>query len=141
MENYKKKLKNRSIFAGIYIFATILLNVLATIFNNQSHATGFALGASTGIGAIMIAIIIKYRGALKNEEKLKQLYIAEQDERRIFINSKIGGTGIVIAIMLLGLATIIANYYNMTVFITLLATVFFLSILKGTLKAYYNKKF
>lgn len=56
---------------------------------------GMSLGMCVGIAMVAIFYIIQMTLALRNEEKLKKLYISETDERIALIRTKAGGTGIV----------------------------------------------
>ena len=139
MEKFKKELYNSLIFGGIYCVLIVILNALAIIFDINDEATMFTLGFSVGIGAVIISFMVKYYRALENEELLKKLYIEENDERLKHINTKIGGTGINIFILLLVLAMLISNYFNKTIFFTLLAVTLSVVGIKIILKLYYSK--
>ncbi len=141
MEKFKQQLRRRIFNVGIYCGIVIILNILAIFFNLESLAAAFASGVCWGLGAVMMFYVIKYRAALKNEEKLKELFIEENDERQKLIDAKIGRTGIVISAMFLLLAMVISNFFNQTVFYTLLAAVMFIVLVQLVLKFYYNKKF
>lgn len=140
MVSYKKELQNRLIFAGIYC-AIVLIFSVVIIFNNINDiATAFTLGFAFGIEAVVIVFMVKYRNALKSEDTLKKLYIEENDERRKHVNSMVGGIGINICLLVFALAMLISNYFNKTVFFTLLAATLFIALLKIVLVTYYNKK-
>lgn len=140
MEIFKQKLRNRLIFAGIYCAIILILIFVAGYIGLNDSATSFALGFGVGIEAVMIFFIVKCIIALKSEDKLKKLYIEEHDERQKHLNAMVGGAGINISILFLALAMLISNYFNQTVFLTLLAVIMFVILLKLTLKIYYNKK-
>jgi len=143
MENFRKKLKKRLALAGAYNGMVLLFLVISYSISKRhvvpDMAVGFASGFFVGIQIVMIYYIGKYHAALKNEDKLKTLYIAENDERSKFIESKIGGIGINIILGGTVLGTIVAGFFNETVFFTLLFTLIFTALVKGTLKLYYNK--
>lgn len=140
MENYKRKVKNRLIFAGIYCAIILILIAVAMIDSLNDSATAFNLGFGIGIELVVIFFMGKYFGALKSDDKLKKLYVEENDERRKHIDSKIGSTGINITILFIVTAMLIFNYFNQTVFITLLAVTLFIVTVKIVLKLYYNNK-
>lgn len=140
MEKYKQKTQRRLIFSGIYC-AIIIIMIFVTVFGeHDSIATSFALGFGVGIGAVVIFYMWKYAEALKSEERLKTLYIEENDERQKHIDAKIGSVGINISIMIIAFAMLISNYFDRTVFYTLLAVTLFIVAVKFVLKLYYNKK-
>jgi hypothetical protein len=88
----------------------------------------------------MIYNISKYIAALKSDEKLTALYIAENDERNRFIEAQIGGKGINVILGALALGTAISGFINSVVFITMLCALMFSTLVKVVLKLYYNKK-
>lgn len=140
MEKFKQQLRRRILFVGVYCGIVIILDILAIFLNLESFAAAFGSGICWGIAAVMLFNVIRYQSSLKNEEKLKKLYIEENDERQKLIEAKIGKTSNSISIMSLVLAMIISNFFNQTVFYTLLAAVMFIVLIQLTLKAYYNKK-
>ena len=144
MESFKKALKKRlALTAG---YNGIILLFLAVIFKIGKEfalpelAVGFTSGILVGFQAVMIFFMSKYVRAIRNEEKLKALYIEENDERNKYIESKIGGTGVNVIIWGITLGTIVSAFFNETVFFTLLFTVLFSSLTKGVLKLYYRNK-
>ena len=140
MENFKRKLRNRIIITVIYCVIVLALTIVAAITDFNDSATAFNLGFGTGIGAVAVFFMIKYCGALKNEEKLKKLYIEEHDERQKHVDALVGRTGINIIILLFVLAMLVSHYFSRTIFYTLLAATLFTVAVKAILGVYYNKK-
>ena len=156
MENFKEKLKIQNILMGICSAILLLFSLLAigselgwfTILQPKTgdshwHSTwyGFCTGASCGLGAMMLTFLIRNLRAMKDEKKLKKLYIKENDERtaKIVIYAR---SSAMQAFLFLGMAaTVIAGYFSPTVSITILACVFFCSLTSLFFNAYYNKKF
>ena len=130
MENYRKKLRNRIIIAGIYCALVLALTIAAS----------FNLGFGVGIGAVMVSFMMKYRSALKREDKLKKLYIEEHDERQKHVDAQVGRTGINVLIMSFALAMLISHYFSRTIFFMLLAATLFTVAVKAVLGFYYNRK-
>ena len=140
MENFKQTLRRRTIFTGLYCAVILILIVASVVFKVSDLATTFTLGFGLGIEAVMVFLMVKSLGALKDDEKLKALYIAENDERQKFINAKIGGVGLNFSMLVLSLAMLVFNYFNHTIFLTLLAVVLFMVAVKLVLKLYYSKR-
>ena len=155
MDNYREKLKMQNwIFAaGSVILAVfsvlgfaaeaglVPLTPIAGDSHWQSQWRGFISGASFGILAFLLFGFIRNIFALRDEKKLKKLYIKEHDERQIQIwtSARAAATQ---AFLLLGLvAVIIAGYFNATVSMTILICVLINSSLGLWFKIYYNKKF
>ena len=156
MENYKEKLKIQNILMAICGTILLIFAILAigselgffSLFQPQTgdshwHSTwyGFCTGASCGLGAMMFAFLIRNKRALKDEKKLKKLYIKENDERsaKIVIYAR---SSAMQTILMGGMAaTAISGYFNITVSITILVFVFCSSLISLFFTAYYSKKF
>ena len=155
MEQYKEKLRITNVFLIIgcivlAIFAILaigselgwfhILKPMAGDSHWHSRWNGFITGASCGIFAYMLAGLIRNRRALKDEKKLKKLYVKEHDERTIQILTLARNTAM--QILLLGglVATVIAGYFSITVSLTILACIFAASITSLLLVGYYSKK-
>ena len=155
MEQYKEKLKITNIFLTIgcvvlAVFAILAIGSELGWFRSlkpiagdshwQSAWFGFVTGASCGIFALMLFSLIRNRRALKDEKKLKKLYVKEYDERTIQIVTMARNTAM--QILLIGglVAVVIAGYFSITVSLTILACIFVSSITSLLLVGYYNKK-
>ena len=150
MEQYREKLKIQNLVMGICClvlaaFAVLaagselgwfsVLKPVAADGHWRSTWYGYCTGASSGIFAVMAVLLIRNSRALKNEEKLKKLYVKEHDERNIQIQVLARNTAMQI-LLLVGLAaTVIAGYF------TILACTFFSSAVSLFLMGYYSKKY
>lgn len=105
-----------------------------------SFITGFILGLSAVGFVLSIRFIISYTSALKNDVKLKKLFISETDERTCEIEHKANSSAFSFIIYTFMLATIVSGYINSTVCFTLLAFLFFICIVKVAFRLYYSKK-
>ncbi|MFA9380973.1 MAG: hypothetical protein ACERKO_07930 [Acetanaerobacterium sp.] len=144
MDDFRRILKRRLALARIYNGMVVLLLGIGYIMGRENAAPdtaiGFASGFFIGIQFVMIYFMRKYHFALKDDEKLKSIYITENDERSKFIESQIGGTGVNVILGGIVLGTIVAGFLNETVFFTMLFTLLFSVLVKGMLKMYYNRK-
>lgn len=144
MEQYRVKLKKRLAGSAFYILAMLLLvfgiHFAGNKFGAPDNAIGFSSGLLLGLLAVMIFFVIKYWAALRNEAKLRALYIEEQDERCKYIETRVGGIGINIIIGGLTLGVAVAVYFDPLVFFTLLAALLFSLLVKGALKLYFRNK-
>lgn len=105
----------------------------------RGFANGFQMGISTGITLLAVIQVVKYRKILKSEETIRNEYIKEHDERNAAIWAKSGGTVLYkCAVFIIG-AAVVAGYFDMTVFVTLLVCGIFLLLVKKTLLIYYRK--
>ncbi len=153
MERFKDKLRLDNIVTAICIFFLALFAILAAAAEAgaisfliagdshwQSAWPGFISGAAFGIMGVMVAFLIRNILALRDEKKLKKLYIQETDERTIAIwsNARVAAyrTFLVVALV----AGVIAGYFSITVSITIIACAFFASIIGLIYVIYYSRK-
>jgi len=149
MDEFKKKLRNRQILifvamlgaTGAFILSSCLEKESATPENLRDFIGGFQVGVAAGLLGVLIVFAARYFMAIGNPERLKKLYISETDERRLFIKQKTGDIGMNIITYGLIVGTIVAGNFNDTVFITLLCTCLFVSLIRGFLKLYYRRKY
>lgn len=155
MEQYKDKLKLQNITTALccvlLAFFTVLgflgemgIVSLAPVAGDshwQSRWRGFISGASFGILALMLFFLVRNLRAMRDEKKLRQLYIRENDERSIQIWTAARAASMQIFLLAGLVACIIAGYFSVTVCITILSCVLTQSLLGMAFKVYYSKKF
>ena len=156
MEQYREKLKIQNIVMVIGSVLLILFAILAIgselgLFSIIQPATGdshwhsywygYIVGASCGIGAVMIVSLIRNLRALKDEKKLKKMYVKENDERSFQILTLARNTAMQILLLVGLVATVIAGYFSITVSLTILACTFVSASTSLILVFYYNKRF
>ena len=107
--------------------------------NFSDFFDGFQLGITVAIVFFAVINIRKFSKLLKDEEALKAYYIKEHDERTAAIREKSGGTVLYTCGVLIIGAGIVAGYFNLTVFVTLLICGLFLLLVKRGLLIYYCK--
>ena len=149
MENFKKQLFSRQVLliAGL-LFATAAL-VFTGRFEKEAAAPenlrgfidGFQIGIAAGLLAVLLMFAVKHFLAIRNPDRMKKLYIAETDERRLFIKQKTGDIGMNIISYGLVVGTAIAGNIHDTVFLTLLGASLFVTTVRAFLKIYYNIKY
>lgn len=147
MVGFRNTLKKRLVWLITLNCLVLVLLALTAFFRDKTAGavSEFINGFQTGIFSVaqlsLLLIIIRYIRVLKNEEKLKKLYIEENDERAIWIRDKIGGFGFLFSVVMIATATVIAGFFNIIVFCTLFAVTFFMVIVKASLKIYYKSKY
>ena len=98
-------------------------------------------GEDPALNDELLTGLIRNLRALKDEKKLKKLYIKESDERQAQIVAK-ALCEAMRATLILGLAAVIvAGYFSMTVSLTLLVTVLLVSLMTLAFKLYFGKKY
>ncbi len=106
----------------------------------QSMWRGFVSGAAFGILALMLFSLIRNMRAMKDEQKLKKLYIKETDERENLICTQALCTAMRTFLILGIAATVVVGYFSMTAGVTLIITVFAVSLLCLGFKLYFRRK-
>lgn len=144
LENYHEVLKKRERLYKSYIsFALIFWGIGNFLLKDQDRlndsALGFINGLTLGIEIICIFWVFKIRKALKDDKMLRELYIDEHDERKNFIKLKSGSNLIGKIALGIFVASILASYFNMVVFYTLVITGSFLILVSLSLKLYWRK--
>jgi len=147
MDEFKKTLMRRLALLGgcaaVYIAANALLYAAVGVKgagNASDFIRGFHFGAGLFLLLLLAGWIFVYGSAMRSDDKLRKLYIAENDERRRMIRQKSGSAGMRFAVLGLSGAAVLAGYINATVFFTLLGAALFVALIHAALKYYYRKK-
>ncbi|GAA0127280.1 hypothetical protein UT300019_31840 [Clostridium sp. CTA-19] len=148
MERYNEVLRKKVLMCVLLIAITIPVIITLTMINAKipsNHSTDFIKGVQFGmffgLETLLLMNIIKFKNALNNKEKLKLLYIKENDERERLILLKSSLMAINIITVILALGIIVSGFYNEIVFFTLIMTLFIVGVVRIGLKIYYNKKY
>lgn len=144
LENYHEVLKKREKLYKSYIsFALIFWGIGNFLLKDQTKlndsALGFINGLTLGIEIICVFWVFKIRKALKDDKMLRRLYIDEHDERKNFIKLKSGSNLMGKIALGIFVISILASYFNMVVFYTLVITGIFLILVSLLLKLYWRK--
>ena len=144
MELFKKKIKTRIVLlcAVLFVFVAILLynQFGANDALKDSLAFSFQCGFSAAGALVLAAWMLKYRGALKDETKLRLLYNKENDERMKAIRAKAGVPMVLVLSMALVIAGMVAGYFSEIVFVTLISVAMFQLLVSLGVKFYYKFK-
>ena len=155
MEVFREKLKIQNLAIGMCCFILALFSFLAAAGEagiigfmqpavNDSHWQsmwrGIVMGMSVGILIVLIAFLIRNILALKDEKRLKKLYVETNDEREIQIWTAARSTAMQLFLMVGVVAAIVAGYFSMTVSITIIVCMFLQSITGFFCMLYYRIK-
>ena len=155
MELFREKLKVQNLAIAMCCFILAIFSFLAAagqagIIGFMQPATdnshwqsmwrGMVTGMAVGIMIVMIAFLIRNILALKDEKKLKKLYVETNDERQIQIWTAARSTAMQIFLMIGVVAAIVAGYFSVTVSITIIACMFLQSITGFFCMLYYRIK-
>jgi hypothetical protein len=147
MENYRKKLKNQNTLLIFIILAASCLGILGRHVQNSGLTSpaddfrqGFVLGLTIASELCALILLVRNTRALGDEQKLKALYIKENDERSREIWNLAGANAYWFNVVGLLLAAIAAGYFSMTAFVSILGCLVFMCLVRLGLKVYYGKK-
>lgn len=144
MEAFRDKLKVQNLAIAMCCFILAIFSFLAAAGEaglisfmqpavNDSHWQsmwrGLVMGMSVGILIVMIVFLVRNILALKDEKKLKKLYVETYDEREIQIWTAARSTAMQIFLMAGVVAAIIAGYFSITVSITIVVCIFLQSMI------------
>ena len=104
------------------------------------HLADFQSGFMLGLAIVSLFMLMKYRKLLRDERGLRESFNKETDERMILIRSKAGMPALLITSVIMIFAGIIAGYFNIIIFYTLLAAGICQLLLGTGLKFYYKHK-
>lgn len=142
MKEFREKLEKKERYYSLFMCSAMLIFFGCNFLMESASdfADGMIVGFFSSVMAVMLIKLVSVHSALKNEDELKKMYIAETDERNIAIGKETAGTATVISMMCIALAAIVAGFINVTVCITLEASLLFSVIITVSVRAYYNKK-
>jgi uncharacterized membrane protein len=143
MTKFRKTVRNRIIWSIVEaVVAAAAFFIVYFVTDGMGHLPSFIQGFNAGVFSAMevvcIIMAVSYAVSLRNEEKLKKLYIEETDERTVLIQQKSGAATLNIIVFCLLLAAIVAGFFNQIVFFTLLACVAFIMLIWICTKLYYK---
>lgn len=148
MEKFKKIIRKRLRFnigvIGVFtiLFATKILHWFTPMVQNQHYTdffSGVQFGLLFGIELYLVYRIAYYQGVLKNDKKLRSLYIKENDERTIEIAKRSGIESYKITIIILLGSAIVVGYFSMSGFIALLGATMVEILVRACLLFYYSR--
>ena len=155
MELFRDKLKMQNLVIAICCFILAVFSFLAAagqagIIGFMEPATdnthwqsmwrGIITGMSFGIMIVMIAFLVRNILALRDEKKLKKLYVETNDEREIQIWTAARSTAMQLFLLVGVVAAIVAGYFSMTVSITIIVCMFLQSMTGLFCMLYYRIK-
>ena len=155
MELFREKLKVQNLAIAMCCFILAIFSFLAAagqagIIGFMEPATdnthwqsmwrGIITGMSFGIMIVMIAFLVRNILALRDEKKLKKLYVETNDEREIQIWTAARSTAMQLFLLVGVVAAIVAGYFSMTVSITIIVCMFLQSMTGLFCMLYYRIK-
>lgn len=148
MENKLKIYRGKLIIENI-VMAIGTVALLAVQFlrirpsytgNYADFYQGFIAGIAAGLSLMLVVGLVRNLMAILKEERLKALYIKENDERRAAVYTNGRGLGAQIFLLASIPGMVVAGYFSAAVFFTMVACVLGLSVCCALGKLYYSKK-
>ena len=144
MEQFRKKLKIRILWLRVLSLTTALMGVYDVFFAPETLRNltvfEFQAGALAAICVLSSLNIIKYSKILKDDNKLKLECNKENDERFKIIKSKAGIPIVPVLSVVMLMSGIIAGYFSIAVFYTLIIVAMCQILISGVVKLIYMKK-
>lgn len=142
MEDFRKKLKNRSLLLiSILLAAPAAFSALCFLTNGVSDfARGLSLGIFSSIEVCSIIGLIDTIVTLCDEKKLKEKYIALTDERNKAIEKETASKFLPVSTYGIGFAAVAAGFFDIRICMTLTAVLMFNLFVFLALKGFYMKK-
>lgn len=154
MEQFQKKLHFENII--LLVVCIILIGFMALAFAGEagvvplspvsgdgqwpSRWRGFCAGVAGGLLALMVVGLVRNLRALKSQERLKKLYIRQNDEREWEIYTKALAAAMRLCLLLGVVAVVVVGYFNATAGMTLLAAIVCVSWICLGFKFYFRPK-
>ncbi|MGN0981398.1 MAG: hypothetical protein ACI4O0_00755 [Candidatus Limivicinus sp.] len=148
MENKLKIYRDKLIFENI-VMALGTAALLAVQFlrlrpryegNYGDFYQGFLAGMAAGLCLLLVIGLVRNLMAILKEERLKALYIKENDERRAAVHTNGRSLGASIFLLASIPGMVVVGYFNVTAFFTMVACVLALSVCCALGKLYYARK-
>lgn len=144
MDQYKKKLRARILWLAALSIITSLFGIYDVFFASEATKNSkmfeFQIGMLAAICLLSTISTIRYNNILKDDSKLKLEFNKENDERYKAIKSKAGLPMVLILSILTIISAIIAGYFNITIFYTLIIAAMCQMLISGFIKLIYMKK-
>ena len=159
MEKFRKQIKRRLrinvvlaillvvLFAALMImdatnaWSTFLPAELTGGDESLDFLAGFRTGFCTSLIGFFVVKINVLSRALKDEKKLKAMYIRETDERNLLIEQKTSTASFAVTIIGLGVACVVVSFFSRPILYTLICVILFVSIVKVAFSIYYSRKY
>ncbi|MEG0452403.1 MAG: hypothetical protein RR428_00670 [Coprobacillus sp.] len=149
MDEFKNIIKKRKSALGLFVLGIVVLNFILYFLDYKEFFKGervesgvsFLIGMLLGVSFLAIFLIYEYAKALKDDQRLKKLYIDEHDERKALIKAKMAEGVLIASIVLLIIAINISVYFSPIIAITLICELFVLIFVTLSFKLYYSRKY
>ena len=140
MEGFRNKIRKRVRVYTLLSVISLTGVVLLTVFGKNNYGFNATSGFFGGLLGVSLVNVIQSKKALKDEKRLKELYIRKNDERYIRIERETSATMFNVVLIGLSTATIVSNFFSTTISSTLSVCLAFILVVYAAVSVYYNKK-
>lgn len=140
MEGFRNKIRKRVRVYTLLSVISLTGVVLLTVFGRNNYGFNATSGFFGGLLGVSLVNVIQSKKALKDEKRLKELYIRKNDERYIRIERETSATMFNVVLIGLSTATIVSNFFSTTISSTLSVCLAFILVVYAAVSVYYNKK-
>lgn len=153
MEAYRKKLKIHNLFYLLGAIIALALIVLVNVYlprvgyvlpSADARWRGFWNGFISGVSGAFVILallgLVQNIRALRDEAKLRAMYIKEHDERTLEIWKRSAASSYWFESMGMLLAAVVAGYFSPIAFLCIAGCLIYMCVVRLILKLYYAKK-
>lgn len=142
MKDFRKKVEMRfKLDTMVCLCGLALFFMLKFLTKSASDfAQGISIGVFVGMELVAVYNLARTLTALRNEEKLKETYINETDERNIAIQKETSQKSATISMVGTSIAAIAAGFFDEKICFSLVAVLLFSALVTIIVNAYYKRK-
>lgn len=143
MDKFKKQLESRNKWLCVLLVVYFVMGIMVRFVLSDVNDIGndFLMGLFMGLCILALVYLLKSRKAINDETKLRELYIRENDERKMMIKQRMCQSSLIVIIIGLMFAISIAVYIHLIVAYTLMITAFVMMFIVLGFKIYYSRKY
>ena len=119
LEAYRNKVQRRLVWMRVMALGFIVVEFGVSRWVAEGNATNYVWGICMGGGFAALVILFQQSKALKDDEKLRKMYIEEHDERKQAIRAKAGQPMVIYLALGMAMTAAVTFFFNETVAITL----------------------
>lgn len=119
LEAYRKKVQRRLVWMRLLAVTFVVVELVGSRFVPDGNAANYVWGLCVGGGFVALVALFRQGKALKDDEKLRKLYIEEHDERKQAIRARAGLPMVLYLALGMAMVAAVTFFFNETVAITL----------------------
>lgn len=142
MEEFRKKVESRLRFYTTLCLCSLAIYFALNFFTKgaSDFAQGLTMGIFCGMELVAVYNLARMFAAVRNEEKLKEMYINETDERNIAIQKETSQKASTISMLGTAMAAVVAGFFDEKICFSIGAVLLFSALVTIIVNAYYKRK-